>query len=83
MSLEHGHWGTHLFVVVPDHILVVGVGVLRQEAVDEVLAFLVRELQHHVDAVNVPGHFGHVDCKLSLKKKANWGPSFSCHGQTA
>eukprot|EP00906_Rhabdomonas_costata_P036699 RCo051448 len=43
-----------LLVVVSHDVLVVRIGVLREEAVDEVLALFVGELQQHVDPVDIP-----------------------------
>mmetsp|Transcript_51851 Transcript_51851/g.121766 ORF Transcript_51851/g.121766 Transcript_51851/m.121766 type:complete len:1251 (+) Transcript_51851:175-3927(+) len=42
-----------LLVVVPDYVLVVGIRVLAQEALDQVLLLLVREAEHDVHALDV------------------------------
>ena len=43
-----------LLVVVPDHVLVVGIRVFREVPLDEILSFLGGEPEEHVDLVNVP-----------------------------
>mmetsp|Transcript_4453 Transcript_4453/g.3945 ORF Transcript_4453/g.3945 Transcript_4453/m.3945 type:complete len:530 (-) Transcript_4453:1161-2750(-) len=42
-----------LLVVVANHILVVGVGVLAEEALDEIFLLLMREFEHNVHTLNV------------------------------
>ena len=43
-----------LLVVVPDHVLVVGIRVFREVPLDEIFRLFRGEPEEHVDLVNVP-----------------------------